>query len=103
MYVGLWHDVARGWWIGLCWSSVWIGVSHGPRTKLSDAASRHGGRRADAGAIPDCPETWMRPSLAYAGDISMGRWTAMYITDYLEPLRTHIILLEDDICFLFRP
>ncbi|MFA6688437.1 MAG: hypothetical protein ACOX6K_03080 [Sphaerochaetaceae bacterium] len=94
MYVGLWHDVARGWsdraLLEFC-----LDRSLPMEPEERNCPMLLHGTVAAAlmpEHIPDCPETWMRAVRWHTlGDISMGALgLAMYITDYLEPLRTHI-------------
>lgn len=94
LYIGLWHDVARGWS-----DAALLAYCEEHRLAMEPEEARqpmllHGTVAADLmdTKLPDCPRSWKAAVRWHTlGDVSMGPLgLAMYIVDYLEPLRKHI-------------
>ncbi len=94
LYIGLWHDVARGWaddaLLAYCRERNLPMESE----ELNRPMLLHGTVAADLmrTKLPGCPDSWWLAVRWHTlGDVSMGPLgLAMYIVDYLEPLRRHL-------------
>lgn len=94
LYVGLWHDVARGWKDADLLSYCQEHRLPMEPEELVHPMLLHGAVAADLMKlwIPGCPQSWETAVRWHTlGDVSMGRLgLALYVVDYLEPLRKHI-------------
>lgn len=94
LYVGLWHDVARGWSDSSL--SEYCRKHRLPMEPEEDRQPMllHGAVAAALmeEKLPGCPDAWRLAVRWHSlGDISMGALgLAMYIVDYLEPRRKHL-------------
>ncbi|AEC02222.1 metal-dependent phosphohydrolase [Parasphaerochaeta coccoides] len=94
MCIGLMHDIAREWQTENLTAYV---REHHISTEAEEDASPvllHApvGAHLSLGLIPDFPDTWATAIRWHTlGSVSMGRLgAALFIADYLEPLRTYI-------------
>lgn len=94
LYIGLWHDVARSWTDDVLLAYCLERNLPMESEEREQPMLLHGTVAAELMKIKIawCPESW-RTAVRWhtLGDVSMGPLgLAMYIADYLEPLRTHL-------------